>query len=78
MASKDNGKVTLAVLKTDVGYLSEQQEEIKTDIKEIKSLLLDRSGAIAEMRGNVNTLKWIFGTSLSILAIAVTVVAAIK
>ena len=73
-----NGKTSLAVLKRDIDYLKESQGEIKQDVKEIKNILINGSGKISELRGNVASLKWIFGTAIAIIGLAVSAIALYK
>jgi uncharacterized protein YydD (DUF2326 family) len=52
MAEK-NGRVTLAILKTDISYLSKYHNELKTDVKEIKEILMQGSSKIAKNRQSI-------------------------
>lgn len=80
-----NGRVTVAELKKDVSYLRESHNELKCDIKEIKAILMNGEGKIAENRtqiaeinSSISTIKWVFGAIVALLSLAVTVVAAFK
>lgn len=84
-----NGKVTLAVLKADFKHLYSHQEELKSDIKEIKNILTEGQGKIRENRVAIDSLKeqqeiqrtfvWkLIGATVGILGLAISVVAAIK
>lgn len=69
---KLNGqKVTNAVLRKDIEFLQQSQEEVKSDIKEIKSMIQADIGKTAALEGQISTLKWIFGSVLTILGLAI-------
>lgn len=69
-----NGKVQMAVVKRDLEYLKVSHDELKGDIKEIKSILITGSGKIAELRGNVNSMKWVFGSLLGLMGLVVAII----
>lgn len=73
-----NGRVTLAILKNEIGHLKESQVEMKGDIKEIKNILINGNGKIAELKGSISGTKWVFGALIALLGIIITIIGAIK
>lgn len=72
---KGNGKVTLALVQSDIQYLKSYQEATRSDIKEIKDILLKGSSEIATVKSSVNAIWKTFGILISILSLALAVVA---
>ena len=73
-----NGKVTLAVLRNDVEHIRVEQSEMRSDIKEIKNILTDGTGKIAETRESIKMMKWVFGGIATIIMIVTLVIASLK
>lgn len=74
----NNGRVTVAEIKKDISYLQKHQEEIKTDINEIKSILIKGSGKISANRESIKSIWKVFAIIVSVLGLAITAIAALN
>jgi len=55
---KNNGKVTMAVLRNDVEHVKISMVELKSDVKEIKNMMVTQ---VVSNRENINRLWWLLG-----------------
>jgi len=77
----NNGKVrvTLAILKNEIGHLKDHQEDVKIDLREIKDILLngetkigDNRVGVASNKATLKTLKWVVYIGLTVLGLALS------
>ena len=86
MANGKNGtKINIAVLHNEIKHLNSHQEDIKKEMSEIKNILINGSGKIAEVRTDVvklkadsKNIKWLFGITITIITFAVGIALMIK
>lgn len=73
-----NGKVTLAIVQTELHHLQKEQDEMKQDVKEIKSMLSQYNEEHAQVKGSLKAIKVIGSIAIAILGLVISVMAALK
>ena len=76
--AKNGTTVTIAVIKRDIDYLKEKIEHIHENVEALPKAMAEDRVRVARLAGSVSSLKWIFGTALAILALALGVVASLR
>ncbi len=75
---KNNGRVTIALIRKDISYLQKHQENLSKDIKDIKTILTDGSGKISALREGQKAIWRVFSIIGTVLGLAITIIIAIK